>query len=36
MLGGPMNAEELRMNKNLLREISKLKKGDGNTPGTQS
>jgi hypothetical protein len=28
VLGGPMNTEELRMNKNLLREISKLKKGE--------
>jgi len=32
VLGGPMNMEELRMNKKLLREISKLKKGEGNSP----
>jgi len=32
VLGGPMNTEELRMNKKLLREISKLKKEEQNSP----
>ena len=32
VLGGPMNTEELRMNKKLLREISLMKKAEGNSP----
>lgn len=28
-LGGPMHLEEIRMNKNLLKEISKIKKMQG-------
>jgi len=33
-LGGPMHLEEIRMNKNLLKEISKIKKqGRTDRPG---
>lgn len=30
-LGGPMHLEEIRMNKNLLKEISRIKKQQGRT-----
>ena len=36
VLGGPMNTEELRMNKKLLREISLMKKAEGNSPKPKS